>query len=229
MAEIPYAVRVAPELLERIERIAGARGIAPRKLVRAVLTERFGGERGAHPDGAAAESSQYRTLDQILFDLTRTRLILQHLLDNQVGSEITDQIRQTAQAEAERYMQRLGREKMVMNLSRPAIRYEMNRSSAAMSLRLCLRFFVLSILVWAASDLFFVWYWTGRLGPGAHEYFGRWILAWLFTQKLPLYFLSLPYGKAGASTGGAPTASGSPSTAFGACCRRAGALARSPI
>ncbi|MGH7933120.1 MAG: hypothetical protein ACREQN_08110 [Candidatus Binataceae bacterium] len=30
-------------------------------------------------------------------------------------------------------------------------------------------------------------------GPGAHEYFGRWFLAWLFTQKLPLYFLSLPY------------------------------------
>ena len=108
MAEIPYTVRLAPELLERIERTARCRGIAPRQLVRAVLAERFGGERGAHPDGAAAESSQYRTLDQILFDLTRTRLTLQHLLDNQVGSEITDQIRRTAQAEAERYMQRLG-------------------------------------------------------------------------------------------------------------------------
>jgi hypothetical protein len=108
MAEIPYTVRLAPELLERIERSARARGIVPRKLVRAVLAERFGGERGAHPDGATAESNQYRTLDQILFDLTRTRLTLQHLLDNQVGSEITDQIRQTAQAEAERYMRRLG-------------------------------------------------------------------------------------------------------------------------
>ena len=107
MAEIPYTVRLAPDLLERIERIARARGTTPRRLVRAVLAERFGGERAAHPDGAAAESSNYRTLDQILFDLTRTRLTLQHLLDNQVGSEITDQIRQTAQAEAERYMQRL--------------------------------------------------------------------------------------------------------------------------
>ena len=82
-----------------------------------------------------------------------------------------------------------------MNLSRTAIRYTVNRNSAAMSLRLCLRFLALWMLVWAASDLFFVWYWTGRLGPGAHEYFGRWFLAWLFTQKLPLYFLSLPYGK----------------------------------
>ena len=108
MAEIPYTVRLAPELLERIERIARTRGIAPRKLVRAVLAERFGGENDPHPDGAAAETNQYRTLDQILFDLTRTRLTLQHLLDNQVGSEVTDQIRKTAQAEAERYMQRLG-------------------------------------------------------------------------------------------------------------------------
>jgi hypothetical protein len=81
-----------------------------------------------------------------------------------------------------------------MSLSLTAIRYEMNRSSAAMSLRLCLRFFVLWMLVWAASDLFLVWYWTGRAsGPGAHEYFSRWILAWFFTQKVPLYFLSLPY------------------------------------
>jgi len=108
MAEIPYTIRLAPALLERIEKVARARGIAARKLIRAMLAERFGGERGAHPDGAAAESSQYRTLDQILFDLTRTRLTLQHLLDTQLGSEITDQIRQTAQAEAERYVQRLG-------------------------------------------------------------------------------------------------------------------------
>jgi hypothetical protein len=108
MAEITYTVRLAPELLERIERIARARGIATRKLVRAVLAERFGGENGPHPDGATSESSHYRTLDQILFDLTRTRLTLQHLLDNQVGSVVTDQIRQTAQAEAERCMQRLG-------------------------------------------------------------------------------------------------------------------------
>jgi hypothetical protein len=82
-----------------------------------------------------------------------------------------------------------------MNLSRTAIRYELSSGSAAVLLRLCLRIQLLWILIWAASDLFFVWYWSGRLsGPGAHEYFGRWILAWFFTQKVPLYFLSLPYG-----------------------------------
>ncbi|MGO9454510.1 MAG: type IV secretion system DNA-binding domain-containing protein [Candidatus Binataceae bacterium] len=81
-----------------------------------------------------------------------------------------------------------------MNLSRTAIRYELSHASAGTLLRLWLRCFLLWILVWAASDVFFVWYWTGRIsGPGAHEYFGRWILAWFFTQKVPLYFLTLPY------------------------------------
>ncbi len=87
-----------------------------------------------------------------------------------------------------------------MNLSRAAIRYELIHASAGMLLRLWLRCFFLWILVWAASDVFIVWYWTGRIsGPGAHEYFGRWILAWFFTQKLPLYFLTLPY-KGGRAT-----------------------------
>jgi hypothetical protein len=106
MAEIPYTIRLAPALLERIEKVARARGIAARKLIRAMIAERFGGEQGAQPAMGSGASSEQR-LDQILFDLTRTRLTLQHLLDNQVGSDITDQIRQTAQAEAERYMQRL--------------------------------------------------------------------------------------------------------------------------
>jgi len=109
MSEIPYTVRLAPELLERIEKMARDRGIAPRKLIRAVLAERFGGDGRAHPGGPIDESNQHPSLHQILFDLTRTRLTLQHLLDHQVGSEITDEIRQTAQSEAERYMQRLRR------------------------------------------------------------------------------------------------------------------------
>jgi hypothetical protein len=109
MPEIPYTVRLAAELLERIEKTARDRGIAPRKLIRAVLAERFGVELRAHPDEPDSEPNQQRTLHQILFDLTRTRLTIQHLLDHQVGSENTDQIRQTAQQEAERYMQRLRR------------------------------------------------------------------------------------------------------------------------
>jgi len=109
MPEIPYTVRLAPELLERIEKTARDRGIAPRKLIRATLAEHFGGDGRHSLGGPIDESNRYPSLDQILFDLTRTRLTLQHLLDHQVGSEATDQIRQTAQQEAERYMHRIRR------------------------------------------------------------------------------------------------------------------------
>jgi hypothetical protein len=109
MPEIPYTVRLAPKLLERIEKAARERAISPRKLIRAVLAEHFVVDRGVQQDRAADQSNPQRSLDQILFDLTRTRLTLQHLLDHQVGSEATDQIRQTAQQEAEQYMHRLRR------------------------------------------------------------------------------------------------------------------------
>ncbi len=107
MAEIPYTVRLAPELLERIEKAARERGVSARRLVRVVLAERFGAEVRGHERQLSAEASEPR-LDQILFDLTRTRLTLQHLLDQQLGSAITDQIRETVQTEAEHYLQRLG-------------------------------------------------------------------------------------------------------------------------
>jgi hypothetical protein len=109
MPEIPYTVRLAPELLERIDKTALSRGIATRKLIRAVLAEHFGGDGRPRLDRPIDQSNQHPSIDQILFDLTRTRLTLQHLLDHQVGSEMTDQIRQTAQSEAEHYMQRLRR------------------------------------------------------------------------------------------------------------------------
>ena len=109
MPEIPYTVRLAPELLSRIEKAARERTISPRKLIRAVLAEHFGGDGRPRLGGPIDESNQHPSLDQILFDLTRTRLTLQHLLDQQVGSEATDQIRQTSQQEAERYMHRLRR------------------------------------------------------------------------------------------------------------------------
>jgi hypothetical protein len=109
MPEIPYTVRLAPKLLELIEITAQERGVSPRKLIRAVLAEHFARDRTAQQDGPASQSNPQSRLDQILFDLTRTRLTLQHLLDHQVGSEATDQIREAAQQEAEQYMHRLRR------------------------------------------------------------------------------------------------------------------------
>lgn len=109
MPEIPYTVRLAPELLEQIEKTARERGISPRNLIRAVLAERFANGPGLQQQGSTSQTNQQGGLDQILYDLTRTRLTLQHLIDHQVGSEVTDQIRQAAQQEAESYMRRLRR------------------------------------------------------------------------------------------------------------------------
>ncbi len=84
-----------------------------------------------------------------------------------------------------------------MTFSRQALRYELEHASAGTLLRLWLRCLLLWFLVWAVSDVIIVWLWSGHLaGPGAHQYFGRWVLAWLFTQELPLGFLSLPYHSA---------------------------------
>ena len=60
MAEIPYTVRLAPKLLQRIEETARDRGIATRKLIRIVLAEHFETNRPAeHQD--RSESSQHPT------------------------------------------------------------------------------------------------------------------------------------------------------------------------
>jgi type IV secretory pathway TraG/TraD family ATPase VirD4 len=49
-------------------------------------------------------------------------------------------------------------------------------------------------LLWAAITIALVWYWTGYYsGPAAHEYFGRWVLSWFFTEIVPLPFGSIPY------------------------------------
>ena len=109
MPEIPYTVRLAPQLLEQIEKTARERGISPRKLIRAVLAERFANGPGLQQQGSTRQTNQQGGLDRILFHFTRTRLTLQHLIDHQVGSEVTDQIRQAAQEEAESYMRRLRR------------------------------------------------------------------------------------------------------------------------
>ena len=79
-----------------------------------------------------------------------------------------------------------------MNLLRTAIPYDIDHGSWAGLARLYLRVQLLWILIWGASDIFFIWYWSGQ-AAGAHHYFGRWFLAWLFTQELPLNFLTLPY------------------------------------
>ena len=64
MSEIPYTVRIAPKLLEVIEKTAQERGIAPRKLIRAVLAEHFGGDGRPRLGGPIDESNRHPSLDQ---------------------------------------------------------------------------------------------------------------------------------------------------------------------
>lgn len=58
MPDIPYTVRLAPDLLERIEKTAHERGISPRKLIRAVLAERFANGSDLQQHGSASQSNQ---------------------------------------------------------------------------------------------------------------------------------------------------------------------------
>jgi hypothetical protein len=54
--------------------------------------------------------------------------------------------------------------------------------------------FLAIALLWALISTALVWYWMGYYGGlPAHEYFGRWILAWFFTEIIPLPFSSIPY------------------------------------
>ncbi|HUA36029.1 MAG TPA: type IV secretion system DNA-binding domain-containing protein [Candidatus Binataceae bacterium] len=57
-----------------------------------------------------------------------------------------------------------------------------------------LRIVLMIVFMWAVTTTVLVWCWLGYYGgPPAHEYFGRWVLAWFFTEIVPLPFGSLPY------------------------------------
>jgi len=81
-----------------------------------------------------------------------------------------------------------------MNRIHRAVRWRAGGTAFQLSLQMAVRAVLLAALLWAVMTLGLVWYWTGYYGgPDAHQYFGRWFLAWFFTQEVPLYFLSLPY------------------------------------
>ena len=81
-----------------------------------------------------------------------------------------------------------------MNLSERMVRSEGRRAASEMMLRLAVRVAVLAAGVWAGCTALLVWYQTGRYcGPLAHQYFTEWLVAWFFTEPLPVPFMSLPY------------------------------------
>ncbi len=57
-----------------------------------------------------------------------------------------------------------------------------------------LRIVLAIAFIWALITTGLVWYWMGYYGgPPSHQYFGRWVLAWFFTEIIPLPFGSIPY------------------------------------
>src|SRR5271166_1236529 len=75
-----------------------------------------------------------------------------------------------------------------------AVRRRAGLASLHIWAQMALRTVLLIILMWGLLTVALVWYWTGRYGgTDAHLYFGRWFLAWLLTQQIPLTFASLPY------------------------------------
>jgi len=81
-----------------------------------------------------------------------------------------------------------------MNGIHRTVRWHAGGAAFQLILQMAVRAVLLAGLLWAVMTLGLVWYWTGYYGgPSAHEYFGRWLLAWFFTQEVPLYFLSLPF------------------------------------
>jgi hypothetical protein len=81
-----------------------------------------------------------------------------------------------------------------MKLTAQMLKYEAQRVSSAMLLRVVVRSLILAAAAWAAATSALVWYWTGYYcGPIAHQYFTEWVVGWFFTEELPVPFLSLPY------------------------------------
>ncbi len=67
-----------------------------------------------------------------------------------------------------------------------------DRSAMQLWTQTALRIVLAISLVWAAITTGLVWYWMGYYGgPPAHRYFGRWVLAWFFTEIVPLPFGSI--------------------------------------
>jgi hypothetical protein len=75
-----------------------------------------------------------------------------------------------------------------------AVRRRADMASLQVWTQTALRIVLAIALLWALITTALVWYWMGYYGgPPAHEYFGRWVLAWFFTEIIPLPFGSIPY------------------------------------
>ncbi len=96
MRDPVVSVRIPPEIEQAVEKESAARGVTVSELVREALIGRY--SRNGKGDGR---------LEQMLYETVRTRLTLQHYIDQTKSSEFTDGIREAAARDAQRYVARL--------------------------------------------------------------------------------------------------------------------------
>lgn len=88
------SVRIPPEIEQAVEKESAARGVTVSELVREALIARY------------SRNGNGR-LEQVLYEVVRARLTLQHYIDQTQSREFTDGIREAAARDAQRYVARL--------------------------------------------------------------------------------------------------------------------------
>jgi hypothetical protein len=92
------SVRIPQEIERVIEAQCVARSVTVSDLIREALLAKFG------PNASAR-------LEQLLYEAVRTRIILQHYIDQIHGAQLSDGILQAATHDAQRYVAKLRGEK----------------------------------------------------------------------------------------------------------------------
>jgi hypothetical protein len=88
------SVRIPPEIEQAVEAESAARAVTVSELVREALIAKY----GKNTNGR---------LEQVLYEVVRTRLSLQHYIDHAESAEFTDALREAAARDAQRYVARL--------------------------------------------------------------------------------------------------------------------------
>jgi hypothetical protein len=88
------SVRIPAEIERAVEAECAARAVTVSELIREALLAKF-------------QRSGAGRVEQLLYEAVRTRLTLQHFIDQTQSVELTDGIREAATRDAQRYVARL--------------------------------------------------------------------------------------------------------------------------
>ena len=206
-----YTIRLPETVAARVEKQAAISGIAPTTLIQSLVVDkcmRFAERAETTPlrliGKLDALSKACERLEQnaaerygrLLFEVVKTRSVFLHALDQSLASPSwTKSSKHRRRPHASTSIVSERREvPSNESIRRRAVRCRADLASLQIWAQTALRTVLLIVLLWALLTVALVWYWTGYYGGlAAHQYFGSWILAWFFTQEIPLTFASLPY------------------------------------